>query len=127
MAYQKNQVWSTFRGGCFTYLQWAWLDLLSVLSLCALLCGVYFIPVAHFTGGDNRRLVPMWFENTTLRGPIELSYPNFEPRITSWACGMFAAGIPTLVIAVFQIRLRSFWDFQTGTLGNVKALVLASV
>ncbi len=127
MVHKYNFVWPTLRSGCFTCLQWVWLDLLSLLSLSALLCGVYYIPIAHSTEVNNRRLVPMWLEDSNLRGPIELSFPNFEPRITSWTCGLLALGIPTLVVTAFQIRLRSFWDFQRGTLGNLKALVLASV
>jgi len=35
--------------------------------------------------------------------------------------------VPILVIAIFQLKIQSFWDFHAGVVGVLKAVVSAYV
>jgi hypothetical protein len=92
--------------------------LASLASIRILLAAVVLAPI-----------IPMWTTNngSTFRGATELSYPYFESIIPSWACGLVAIGFPILVAALFQIKIRSWWDFQTAMVGRLKAVLFAYV
>jgi len=84
------------------------------------------------------RLFPMWPSsvpnftdmtgNSHWRSLPSLSYPHPEkPLLPNWACAMIAMILPTVVIALFQIRVRCWWDFHTGVFGVWKAIGLGNL
>ncbi|KAH9213380.1 phosphatidic acid phosphatase type 2/haloperoxidase [Leptodontidium sp. 2 PMI_412] len=59
--------------------------------------------------------------------PPELSYPWIKEPIPTWACGVVVVLVPMLVITLFQLKLRSLWDFHAGLTGTLKATVSSTV
>jgi diacylglycerol diphosphate phosphatase/phosphatidate phosphatase len=60
------------------------------------------------------------------RGPPEYSYPAVPEPVSSVSCALLVIFVPIIVIAVFQIRIRSFWDFHAGVFGSLKGIVAAT-
>lgn len=114
--------------GILTYLRIAWVDLFSITVIAGLMAGIYFAPINSY----STRVFPMWSSVLSmdmtdathdLRAPIEFSYSFKEPPLNDWACGGVVLGVPLLFIALFQIRIRSIWDFHAGAVGVSKAVV----
>lgn len=114
-------------GGLWTgiIIHWSliWFDVCCLVTLTILLVAVFKLPQFQ----PSYRVMPMWPspDHTTMYGPREFSYPYFEPFVPSWACALVATLFPALVIGVFQISVRSWWDFYCGFFGNLKAVVFA--
>jgi len=49
-----------------------------------------------------------------------------EP-LPTWGCALVVVFVPILVIAIFQLKIQSFWDFHAGVVGVLKAVVSAYV
>ena len=113
--------------GFVAYLRATWPEYTSVVMIAILTGSVYFIPIYHYP----QRVVPMlpspWFNTSSslnaLRAPTELTYPWEKEPLTSAECGMVVVLIPFLVIALFQFRLRSYWDLHAGFLGILKGVI----
>lgn len=123
------------RTGLVTYCRVAWLDYLCIAIIAALTLGVYFAPMYYF----DHRLVPMWppvmrFNmNKTLsnmietlsevRLPSDMTYPMVKEPLPTWGCALVVVFVPLLVVAVFQLKTWSLWDFHAGVVGIFKAVV----
>jgi hypothetical protein len=107
-----------------TYLRILWADLFWLATISLLTAGIFFTPVFHFA----RRGVP--YRNSVIRTsppdvhlPIEISYTYEKPPLPSWFCGCLVFAVPMIVIASFQIKIKSLWDWHCGMTGTLKALV----
>jgi diacylglycerol diphosphate phosphatase/phosphatidate phosphatase len=115
--------------GIITYSRLVWSDVLCLICIGLLLAVVDLIPMSQQPYHSSYRVVPMrTLDNgSTFRGPTELSYPYFEPLLSSEACGFVTVGIPILVIALCQVRIRSWRDFHRAVVGSLKAVLFAYV
>ena len=114
-------------GSCFgAYLRVVWSDLLSTALLGVLILSIYSSPIYLY----NTRLLPILpaaigsIPGTVLdRGaPVEFHYPQQKSPISDWACAAAALSIPMVLIAIFQLRVRSIWDLHAGIFGTLKAV-----
>lgn len=111
--------------GLTTYFRLVWLDYLSIAVSALLMTGIYFTPMYYL---ENRYL-QVWpsrdnmASSETFRGPIEFSYPAVPEPVPSVNCALLAIFVPILVIATFQVRIRSVWDFHAGASGSLKGVV----
>jgi hypothetical protein len=115
--------------GMVTYLRLAWPDYLTLLVICVLTFGIYCAPLYRLSS----RLVPIRPSvlsasvagaQDDLRIPNDLAYPDLGEPLSSRACGMVVLFFPSLTIAIFQIKIRSLWDFHAGVVGFLKAVLL---
>jgi hypothetical protein len=115
--------------GIKAYVRLVWPDLASLAGIAILLAAIVLAPTHLESYRSSYRVVPMWTvdNGSGFRGPTELSYLYFEPVISSWACALIAVGFPILVGALFQIKIRNWWDFQKVVFGSLKAVVFAYV
>ncbi|CZT41417.1 uncharacterized protein RSE6_01153 [Rhynchosporium secalis] len=117
------------RGGdCPSYWSLVWRDYVSIAVVAAGSLWVYLLPMYLL---DHRvvhvsRLTPQsGIEDQLSRygGPPELSYPWIKEPIPTWACGFVVVVVPMLIVTLFQLKLRSLWDFHAGLTGNLRANV----
>lgn len=45
----------------------------------------------------------------------------------SWTCALANFAVPIVVVAIFQVKFKSLWDFHAGMTGTLKALVATYV
>jgi len=116
--------------GVVTYLRIAWVDYLFIALVAGLGLSVYFSPVYN----ANHRVIPVWRSAMNgnmldawqdLRVPTEYSYPWLKEPLPSWACAVVVIFVPFLVLCIFQLKIRSVWDFHAGLVGLLKAVVAA--
>jgi len=105
-------------------LQILWADYTSLLILALLTIGIWVAPMYYV----ESRVVPLWPSGSggsihDLRPPILLEYPWRPEPLPSWSCGFVVVCVPLLVVAAFQIKTRRLWDFHTGVVGILKAVV----
>jgi hypothetical protein len=101
-----------------------WADILGILVVALLALVVHLIPIYH----RGRTVLYHLSRNGTSEPlDIELLYPKENPPIPSWTCGVVNFIIPIVVIAIFQFKIKSVWDFHTGMTGTLKALVATYV
>lgn len=115
--------------GITSYCQLVWPDVAFLVSIGLLLAVAALAPMNQKSYSSAYRVVPMWTvdNGSTFHGPTELSYPYFKPLLSSEACAAVAIGFPILVIALFQVKLRSWWDLHRGVVGSLKAVLFAYV
>jgi diacylglycerol diphosphate phosphatase/phosphatidate phosphatase len=118
----------TVTNGLATYFHLVWLDYLSITISALLMAGVYYTPMYSF---ENRYL-QVWpsIDNNsgleTFHGPLKFSYSALSEPVSSINCALLAIFVPIIVIATFQIRIWSFWDFHAGALGSLKGVISAT-
>lgn len=56
-----------------------------------------------------------------------LAYPNRGWIIESWLSGLISILIPSMVIILAQIRVRSFWDLNNGIVGLLQSLIIGTL
>jgi len=103
------------------WIKISWRDLLALAVLGAASQGIYKAPLASV------RTFPITF---TESGDIvypEFSYPHRAWIISPALSGVLASLVPIAVIALAQIRIRSFWDTNNGILGVLYSLVLSTL
>lgn len=81
---------------------------------------VYYAPPAP------TRSFPVYFQDGEIVYP-EFAYPLRKNIIPIWLAALLAALIPIFFFGLFQIRVRSFWDFNNACLGLLYSLINAAV
>ncbi|RDW62705.1 hypothetical protein BP5796_11007 [Coleophoma crateriformis] len=112
-----------------SYWKAVWLDFACIGFVAACILPVLYMPIFF----SEQRLIPMQppvlpFRLSPLALsdfglPPELSLPRKPELLPTWACAFIVILGPIAVISVFQIKLRSMWDFHAGTIGILKAVV----
>ncbi|KAH7419827.1 phosphatidic acid phosphatase type 2/haloperoxidase [Cadophora sp. MPI-SDFR-AT-0126] len=119
-------------GEIVSYWRMVWRDYASIAVVAASSLWVYRLPMYLL----DHRVVPVSKYNPrsnledqspAYEGPLELSYPYIREPIPTWACGVVVVLIPLIVIALFQLKLRSLWDFHAGLTGTLKATVSSTL
>ncbi|PVH80782.1 PAP2-domain-containing protein [Cadophora sp. DSE1049] len=109
-----------------------WRDYASIAVIAACSLWVYLLPIYLL----DRRVVlvsrlnlqsNMEGQSPAYGGPSDLSYPWIREPIPTWACGVVVVLVPLLVITLFQLKLRSLWDFHAGLTGTLKATVSSTM
>lgn len=127
---QRRSSESPREEGSLSYWRIVWLDYVSIAVVAASMLWVYYLPMYFL----DHRLVPVSQSiagcnvaksTPHVRGPLELSFPLIKEPLPSWACGVVVVVLPILVIAMFQLKLRSLWDFHAGLTGTLKATISA--
>ncbi|PBP18364.1 phosphatidic acid phosphatase beta [Diplocarpon rosae] len=108
-----------------SYLRIVWFDYVSIAAVAASALWVYSLPMYYL----DHRLIPIQFSTSEdaiqdsvpeIRGPIELSYPYVKEPLPTWACAVVVVFVPMLFITMFQLKMRSIWDFHAGFTGTLK-------
>ena len=110
------------------YLRFIWVDALMLLLFGILITGLHFAP-------NNRHdlpLMPFWtqvpiienftVQNLDLRIPTEFLFPYRKAPLSDLACAVVVTLVPIIVIALFQLKICSVWDFNAGQFGTLKAV-----
>lgn len=117
--------------GWASYWSTVWLDWVSIACFAALMSGIYFTPMYSF----DQRLVSMQPLVSSkpndpvleLRFPIELGFPWSKEPLSTTDCALVVIFVPILIIAFFQVRIKSIWDLHAGVVGVLKAVVATYV
>ncbi|KAE9375622.1 hypothetical protein N431DRAFT_403387 [Stipitochalara longipes BDJ] len=123
-GYARRSDWTT-------YILVVWLDYVCLSVVAALTLGLYCTPMYY----KDRHVVPMLpsitlfstsrrFESYQL--PMGISYPWVKEPLPTYGCALAVVIVPLLVMGLFQIRTWSVWDFHTGVMGLLKAVVSTS-
>lgn len=72
------------------------------------------------------RSFPVYFQDGEIVYP-EFAYPLRKNIIPIWLAALLASLIPIVFFAIFQIRVRSFWDFNTAVVGLLYSLINVSL
>jgi len=102
------------------WMRTVWLDLLTMVFLGAVGLGVYYVPPAP------TRSFPVYFQDGEIVYP-QFAYPLRNNIIPIWLAAFLASVIPIVVIALMQIRIRSFWDLNNAIMGLLYSLINAAV
>ena len=102
------------------YFYTFWMDYLLMAILGAVALGV------NSLGPAANHVFPVYFRNGDIVYP-ELSYPFQKNIIPSWLAGVLAFIVPFIFIILMQIRLRSFNDVNTATMGLLFSLLSGTV
>lgn len=62
-----------------------------------------------------------------LRTPTEYLYPYRDSPLSDYVCSVLVSVVPIMVVGLFQIRVRSVWDFNAGQVGILKAVTTTYV
>ncbi|GAA5822717.1 hypothetical protein JCM11251_004354 [Rhodosporidiobolus azoricus] len=106
-----------------TFGEWIklyWVDILTMAALGAIGLGVYFADPAP------TRSFPITFQDGEIVYP-QFAYPLRKEIIPIWAAALIAFFVPFAVFCICQIRVRSFDDINTATLGVLYSLICAAV
>ncbi len=113
---RSTQEKMTFR----IYVRTFWMDYLLMAVLGGVGLGVYSLrPAAD-------RVFPVYFRNGEVVNP-EFSYPFRKDIIPIWLAALLAFIVPFIFIMLMQIRVRSFNDVNTATMGLLFSLISAAV
>ncbi len=118
---------SNLRRSLEVYARLVWRDVLGIVCLAVLIGGLQLVPM---TRGLYRH-IPMLLVGKMdgggmeLRGPVEYSYPYMEEILSTMAAALIVIIVPIFIFSIFQIALKSWWDFHTSVVGLLKALCIA--
>jgi hypothetical protein len=109
-------------------LRYTWIDNLVLFIFGIIILCLYWAP----NNLRNPPVIPIWpaipVDGTTkgkflnLRAPTEFQYPWQKSPLNDIVCAVIITAVPIIVIALFQLRIRSCWDFHAGQLGVLKAV-----
>ena len=102
------------------YFRTFWMDYLLMAVLGGLGLGIYFLRPAP------DRVFTVYFRNGEVVNP-EFSYPFRKDIVPIWLAALLAFMVPFIFILLMQIRLRSFDDANTATMGLLYSLISAAV
>lgn len=102
------------------YIRTFWMDYLLLVIL-----GVVGI-VANILRPVPDRLFPVYFRNGEVVNP-EFAYPLVKNIIPTWLSGLLAFVVPFTFFMLMQIRVRSFNDVNTATMGLLYSIVSGAV
>jgi hypothetical protein len=71
----------------------------------------------------NKTLSNMIETLSEVRLPSDMTYPMVKEPLPTWGCALVVVFVPLLVVAVFQLKTWSLWDFHAGVVGIFKAVV----
>lgn len=110
------------------FIRYTWIDTLVLFVFGIVILCLYWAP----NNLRNPPVIPIWPAlprdgNTTgklvdLRAPTEFQYPWQKSPLSDMVCAVIITTVPIVVIALFQLRIRSCWDFYAGQLGVLKAV-----
>jgi diacylglycerol diphosphate phosphatase/phosphatidate phosphatase len=111
------------------YLRYTWIDALILAIFGLIILGLYWAP----NNLRNSPLLPIWpavaMDGTVvpgrfldLRAPAEYEYPWQKSPLNDFVCALIITLVPILMIALFQIKVRSTWDFHAGHVGILRAV-----
>jgi membrane-associated phospholipid phosphatase len=80
----------------------------------------------HSLGPASNRVFPVYFRDGEVVYP-EFSYPLQKNIIPTWLSGLLAFLIPFIFIMLMQIRVRSFNDVNTATMGLTFSILSGAV
>ncbi|KAJ4286011.1 hypothetical protein N0V88_008164 [Collariella sp. IMI 366227] len=103
------------------WIKISWKDLLAMAILGAAALGIYEAPYAA------TRNFPITFDQSGDVVYPQFAYPHRGWIISPQLSGVIAAVIPCIIIALAQIRIRSFWDFNNAILGLLYSIILGSL
>jgi len=113
----------------FSYLRLVWLDYLSIFAVGGLTFGLYWAPT-HYSESQIIALKAS-IVNVSLLDPVQnpsitnkLSALHVNPHLPSWLCGLAVTVIPLMIVAAFQLKFRSLWDFHAGLVGILKTTLI---
>ncbi|KAL5924084.1 hypothetical protein ACKVV7_002180 [Pyricularia oryzae] len=103
--------------------QWVkhtWLDIVTMAIMGALGLGIYFAeprPARSFavTFSDGQVVYP------------QFAYPLRDEVVPIWLAAFLASMVPITIMAIMQIRVRSFWDFNNAVIGILYSLITAAL
>ncbi|KAK4215820.1 lipid phosphate phosphatase 1 [Rhypophila decipiens] len=103
------------------WIRVSWKDVLALAILGAASQAIYSAPVVSV------RTFPITFTQSG-----DIVYPQFAYPYRGWiispmASGLISVLIPIGIIALAQIRIRSFWDMNNGILGVLYAVVIGTL
>ncbi|KAM7201388.1 lipid phosphate phosphatase 1 [Naviculisporaceae sp. PSN 640] len=103
------------------WIKISWKDLIALAALGAASQAIYSAPVPFV------RNFPITFTQSG-----DIVYPQFAYPERGWIIGPLESGlisvlIPIGIIALAQIRIRSFWDLNNGVLGVLYSLVIGTL
>ncbi|CAF0918973.1 unnamed protein product [Adineta steineri] len=102
------------------YIRTFWMDYLAMAVLGALGLGIYFLRPAP------NRVFPVYFSDGEIVYP-EFAYPFGSDIVPIWLAALLAFIVPFIFIMLMQIRVRSFNDVNTATMGLLFSLISAAV
>jgi hypothetical protein len=127
-ASRKAQLRKAAKDRVVEYLRYTWIDSLILAIFGIIILCLYWAP-------NNLRsapLIPIWpavpVNGSTagkfldLRAPTEFQYPWQKSPLNDIVCAVIITVVPIIVIAFFQLKVRSCWDFHAGQLGVLKAV-----
>lgn len=110
--------------GLATYWRIVSKDFASLLLLAGFILLAYHLPIYYL----EHRLIPGPLIGTNMTAtddgfsPPEFSYPLVREPISTLWCGLVVVFVPLFIIAAFQIKLRSLWDFHAGLTGLLRTV-----
>lgn len=111
------------------YLRLVWPDYISLFWVAGLTVALYYAPMYH-TGNNMISILPSLLTGTISHPahdsgiPHEHPYPGVETPLPSWLCGVVVNAVPLLIVAAFQLKFRSLWDFHAGLVGILKTTLV---
>jgi hypothetical protein len=127
-ASRKAQLKRAARARIILFLRYTWIDTLVLFIFGIIILCLYWAP-------NNLRtppVIPIWPRvpvdgNTCakfldLRAPTEFQYPWQKSPLSDIVCAVIITVVPIVVIGLFQLKIRSCWDFHAGQLGVLKAV-----
>ncbi|KAK4031459.1 lipid phosphate phosphatase 1 [Parachaetomium inaequale] len=99
----------------------SWRDILTMAVLGAATLGIYRAPYAA------TRNFPITFDASGDIVYPQFAYPNRGWIISPSLSGVICTIIPIGIMALAQLRIRSFWDFNNAVLGLLYSLILSSL
>ncbi|KAH6844555.1 phosphatidic acid phosphatase type 2/haloperoxidase [Chaetomium sp. MPI-CAGE-AT-0009] len=99
----------------------SWRDILTMAILGAATLGIYRAPYAA------TRNFPITFDASGDIVYPQFAYPNRGWIISPSLSGVICTVIPIGIMALAQLRIRSFWDFNNSVLGLLYSLILSSL
>ena len=116
------------RARIILFLRYTWIDTLVLFIFGIIILCLYWAP----NNLRNPPVIPIWPRvpvdgNTCgkfldLQAPTEFQYPWQKSPLNDIVCAVIITMVPIVVIGLFQLKIRSCWDFHAGQLGVLKAV-----